>query len=425
MHSSNPQCGTVPRTRDHATATERVLSGQGNADTRVTGEDTARRSSLVTFYRIIPSARLPQRADRSAVGSLPTRAFRYCEPATSASAFGYYIFPPIGFKLQWDGNDVMWTWDGADGWLPLKSVQFPSFQDFFDSVAPQEIREHSQPFLEALQEPGLVQLWTGIVVRTAPDWSLMVRSPINVPRSGAYELFEGIIETDRWFGPLITTMRLTKTDVPIDFRPDFPLLQVLPLPRNSYAEDTLSNYALVPDLTQLTAGDWDDYYDTVVRPQVQEVRPRGQYAAAARKRQANPVTTGRNEETGAQRRRLNARIDDPSPRQGRPFHVSIYIGISGPPTMASAPFNEPEWGDAQTIELIVSISARDCTVDPGGRELELPRAGDSNTVDFSVIATRPGEHQLSIKVYLAKQMILLQSLKFVVNVAGQDEVGIT
>jgi hypothetical protein len=56
---------------------------------------------LVTFHRFIPTARLPQRADRSAAGSLPTRAFRYCEPATSASGDGYYIFPPISFSLQW------------------------------------------------------------------------------------------------------------------------------------------------------------------------------------------------------------------------------------------------------------------------------------------------------------------------------------
>ncbi len=82
----------------------------------------------------------------------------------------------------------------------------------------------------------------------------MVRAPANVPRSGTYELFEGIIETDRWFGPLITNMRLTKTDVPIDFRADFPLLQVQPLPRQAYEDTTLNNYELVPDLKQLTAG---------------------------------------------------------------------------------------------------------------------------------------------------------------------------
>ena len=241
---------------------------------------------LITFHRLVPGARLPQRADRSAAGSLPTRAFRYCEPATSASAFGYYLFPPIGFSVQWDGHDMMWTWDGAGDWYPLKSVQFPGFREKFDAVAPSEMQEYSPPFLGALQESGLIQLWTGLVVRTAPGWSLLVRSPANLPRAGGYELFEGIVETDRWFGPLITNIRITKTDVPIDFRPDYPLLQVQPIPRHVYEDATLNNYEIVPDITQLRPEDWDDYYDTVVRPHVQEARPRGQYAAAARKRRA-------------------------------------------------------------------------------------------------------------------------------------------
>ncbi|MGE4044413.1 MAG: DUF6065 family protein [Acetobacteraceae bacterium] len=255
-------------------------------DTTAAGPSVAPGAKLVTFHRLIPSARLPQRADRSAAGSLPTRAFRYCEPATSASSFGYYMFPPIGFSVQWDGHDIMWTFEGAGDWFPLKSAQFPGFREQFDAVAPDEIKEYSPPFLGALQEPGLIQLWTGFVVRTAPGWSLLVRSPANLPRAGGYEHFEGIVETDRWFGPLITNVRLTKTDVPIDFRPDYPLLQVQPIPRHVYQDTTLNNYELVPNLAQLTPEDWDDYYDTVVRPHVQEVRPRGQYAAVARKRRA-------------------------------------------------------------------------------------------------------------------------------------------
>jgi hypothetical protein len=254
------------------------------SDSKAAGGD--RKRPLVTFHRFVPQARLPQRADRSAAGSLPTRAFRYCEPATSAAAFGYYVFPPTGFSILWDGNDMMWTWAGAADWLPLKATQFPGFRDHFDAIAPQEIREYSPPFVSALQEPGLVQLWTGLVVRTAPGWSLLVRPPANMPRTGMYELFEGIIETDRWFGPLVTNIRLTKTNTPIEFNPDYPLLQVQPLPRQVYDDATLNNYELVPELRQLSPEDWDDYYDTVVRPHVQEVRPRGQYAAAARKRRA-------------------------------------------------------------------------------------------------------------------------------------------
>jgi hypothetical protein len=138
----------------------------------------------------------------------------------------------------------------------------------------------------------MIQLWTGYTVRTAPDWSLLVRAPANLPRSGGWECFEGIVETDRWFGPLITNIRLTKTDTPIDFRPDYPLLQVQPVPRHIYDESHLNNYELVPSLEQFRPKDWDDYYDTVVRPHVQEHRPRGQYAAEARKRRAQEERGG-------------------------------------------------------------------------------------------------------------------------------------
>jgi hypothetical protein len=249
--------------------------------------ETASKPKLVTFHRLIPTARMPQRADRSAAGSLPTRAFRYCEAATSAAAFGYYLFPPIGFSVQWDGHDILWTFEGAGEWLPLNSsVQFPGFRDRFDALAPEEIKDFSPPFLSPLQEPGLLQIWTGLVVRTAPGWSLLVRSPANLPRSGGWDAYEGIVETDHWFGPLITNVRLTKTNVPIDFKPDYPLLQVQPIPRYVYEDQTLNNYEIVPELAQFAPEDWDDYYDTVVRPNSQVVRPRGQYAAAARKRRS-------------------------------------------------------------------------------------------------------------------------------------------
>ena len=247
----------------------------------------AAKQKLVSFFRMIPSARMPQRADRSGAGSLPTRAFRYCEAATSAAAYGYYIFPPIGFSVQWDGHDIIWTFEGAGDWFPLnRAVQFPGFRDHFDAVAPDEIKEFSPPFLGALQEPGLIQMWTGLVIRTAPGWSLLVRAPANIPRSGGWEVFEGIVETDHWFGPMITNLRLTKTNVPIDFKPDYPLLQAQPIPRHVYEDSNLNNYEIVPELTQLTPEDWDNYYDTVVRPNSQVVRPRGQYAAAARKRRS-------------------------------------------------------------------------------------------------------------------------------------------
>ena len=247
-------------------------------------EPQALHTPRVTFFRFIPQARLPQRADRAAAGTLPTRAFRYCEPVVTASAFGFYLFPPMDFDLMWDGHEVVWQFPGSGGWLPLKTAQFPDYAAAFDQAVPPEIRGFSPPFVGALQEPGLVQLWSGIIARTAPGWSLLVRPPANLPLQGAYELYEGVIETDRWFGPLITNMRLTKTDTPISFRADFPVLQVQPLPRIALEEKGQNDYELVPGLDQLRPEDWDDFYDTVVRPNVAEQRPRGEYAAAARRR---------------------------------------------------------------------------------------------------------------------------------------------
>jgi len=250
----------------------------------------ASKSPLVVFHRFIPTARLPTRADRSAAGSLPTRAFRFCEAVVTAAAFGYYLFPPIDFSLMWDGTRVQWTWAGEDNWYPLHSAQFPDFSAHFDQVAPEHIRGFAPPFLSALTEPGIVQVWSGMVARTRPGWSLLVRGPVNIPRTQHYEVFEGIIETDRWFGPVFNNFRITKTDTPIEFRTDMPFLQVIPVPRDVYAEATLRDYELVPELSQLTEADWRDYHHTVVRPNVQEQRPRGQYAVAARRRRAGDPT---------------------------------------------------------------------------------------------------------------------------------------
>lgn len=218
---------------------------------------------------------------------MPTRAFRYCEALTSAAAFGYYIFPPVDFSLRWDGGAVEWTFDGAGDWLPLQTAQFPGFAAQFDQMAPEEIRGFSPPFLSALQEPGLIQLWSGLIARTAPDISLLLRAPANLPRPMGYELYEGIVETDQWFGPLFGALRLTRTHAPIDFRAEFPLFQAQPIPRSAYADATLNEFEVVPELAQMTQSDWNDYRDTVVRPNVQEDRPRGQYATDVRKRTAS------------------------------------------------------------------------------------------------------------------------------------------
>jgi hypothetical protein len=237
------------------------------------------------FHRLIESARLPQRADRAAAGTLPTRAYRYCHAVTTAAAYGWWVFSPMDLQLIWDGHDIFWYFDGAPDWIPLSpSAQFPNFSRTFDEAAPSSLRGCAPPFLSALPEPGVVQIWTGLMVRTAPEWSVLVRPPANLASPGGYSLYEGIVETDHWFGPLFTNLRLTRTHKPVHLKADFPLLQIQPLPREAYADTILNATAVVPDMAGMSDEDWQAYHTTIAAPAAHRDRPFGAYAVAARKR---------------------------------------------------------------------------------------------------------------------------------------------
>lgn len=243
---------------------------------------------ILSFHRLHDAARPPERADRAAGGTMPTRAFRWCEAMTQASSFGWYVFPPMDFSLLWDGADIYWTCDLLEDWVRLDAAQLPGMAAHFDATAPAAARGFSPPFLTALAEPGHVQVWSGLIARTAPEWSLHVRGPANFALPGGFAIYEGIVETDRWCGPLFANLRVTRTGTPVHFSPDMPLLQVQPLPRLALAEATQADVRLYGMETL----DWDAYHGTIVAPLLSADRRPGRYAAEARKRGRCPVTHG-------------------------------------------------------------------------------------------------------------------------------------
>jgi hypothetical protein len=242
-------------------------------------------SPIIRFYRLIDEARFPQRADRSAAGTLPTRAYRYCDAVTTAASFGWWVFPPTDLQFQWDGHDIYWQRTGEPEWLLLMpAAQFPGFAARFDAAVPDVLAGCSPPFLTALPEPGTLQIWTGLMARTAPDWSLLIRAPANLPAPGGYAMYEGVIEADNWFGPLFTNVRFTRTHAPVRMRADYPLAQIQPLPRVAYSDATLGAIANIPDMTGFAASDWHDYQTTIASPNDNPERAYGAYAVSARKR---------------------------------------------------------------------------------------------------------------------------------------------
>lgn len=237
----------------------------------------------VRFYRVIETTRPPQRADRSAIGTLPVRAVRYCDAITTATGFGWWAFPPMELSLLWDGSDIFWNYAGVEGWLPLSAAQCPDLGPRFDAAAPAHLRGCAPPMLTAIPEPGVLQIWTGLFARTAPGWSLLVRAPANLPLPGGYVAYEGIVETDRWFGPLFTNIRLTRTHSPIRLRADFPLVQVQPMPRRLYTDAVLDDMRVGPEVDGFSATDWANYDTSIAEPSSRPNRPFGAYATTSRR----------------------------------------------------------------------------------------------------------------------------------------------
>lgn len=243
------------------------------------------------IVKLLSEGRSPKRAERSGAGSIPGRAMRYCDALTSATGYGFWVFPPIDLQLMWDGEQIFWSYDNAAAWLPLSgaasgAAQFPGFSDRFDAAAPEELRGFAPPFLTALPELGGVQIWTGLIARTSPGWALNVRMPVNLPPIPGLTAWEGIVECDHWFGPLFSNFRITKTDFPVRLRAHVPFLQIQPVPQIAYRDDTLNGLD-VRSGDEMTAEDWADFGD-VVLPNPAKEASQGTYAVRIRKRRSCP-----------------------------------------------------------------------------------------------------------------------------------------
>jgi hypothetical protein len=218
---------------------------------------------------------------------------RYCDALTSATGYGYWIFPPMDFRLKWDGEQVFWSYGLDETWAPLSgtdsgAVQFPGYADAFDAAAPDSLRGYSPPFLTALPESGGVQMWTGLLAKTRPGWSLSVRPPVNLPAIPGIVAWEGIVETDLWFGPLFTNFRITRTDITVHMRSQIPFIQVQPVPQLAYREEILAAFAC-SEASDVSAAEWEQLGQVLLpHPDPDHSVRQGLYAVTVRKRRMCP-----------------------------------------------------------------------------------------------------------------------------------------
>ena len=214
------------------------------------------------FYRLYDCAQKPVLADESAHGLLPFRAYRFCEAARIASSVGWYVFPPVDFSVLFDGTAFFWRPDEDNPWHPLDDVVPIEDSNAFDSTCPEELMGHCPPFLGAV-EGGILQLSTGLALRTNDGWGTLIRRPPNVPQRNLVEFFEGFVETSKWFGPLFINLKALKTDVELRFVRDWPVAFIQPVPVALMKMKLAGRDTYVSSLDEMSDRDWADLSDTL------------------------------------------------------------------------------------------------------------------------------------------------------------------
>ncbi|MEM0908683.1 MAG: DUF6065 family protein [Pseudomonadota bacterium] len=239
--------------------------------------------AVVQLWKAYAAAPDIHKADKSAAGTMPAGAFQYCEPMRVASGFGWYVYPPKDISLYFDGREIYFYEE--DQWFPIKSTPFEGeFQTAWNAVAPKDLEGHNPPFITELFVPGAMQMWSGYFMRTAPGWSMLVRSPVNYDARSSISHFEGIIETSSFQPcPVFSNFRIVKTDTEIFLARDKPLFQIQPIPRAAYLEGD-RNISISQGLAGDDADfDWSALSDVMRRTATRDLRRPGRYATHQRK----------------------------------------------------------------------------------------------------------------------------------------------
>ena len=147
-----------------------------------------------------------------------------CLPLLMANQSGWVIL---------SSHTVAVTWNGGDSASAMSL-------EFLDGESP-------YPAISVFGY-GILTWTIPYLVRTSPNWNLLVRGPANLPVSGASPL-EGLVETD-WVSSTFTmNWKLTHAGQTVVFAKDSPICMILPQRRGELESIQPRNQSLWSPLT--------------------------------------------------------------------------------------------------------------------------------------------------------------------------------
>lgn len=193
------------------------------------------------IYKTHPKACKIVKAEKTLNGDADKNGIKWCMPYKIANQMGYWIYPPIDFEITWHGG---------------KDFTYKNYEDYDDSdygiissllrapeIAKMEkwcgIGSGRSKFTYGIVESGVVQIYTGCVFKTPPNWCMQIRSPINYPDRQPCYIMEGILETDWMQYDIWLNLVFTQKFKPLRFKPSdkTPIAQLVPIHRQSFTSE--------------------------------------------------------------------------------------------------------------------------------------------------------------------------------------------
>lgn len=196
---------------------------------------------ILKVWKLHPDACRIEKSDIHLNGHANKDAIKFCGPYKYANQIGYWIYSPVDIDIMWKGGrdfeHILHTpYDNSDYKIVknlIKDEDPITNNDIW--ISPQEGRTK---FTFGMVEEGLVQFWTGCILKTPPNWCLQVRSVINFPERG-FQVMNGVLDTDWMFYDIWLNIVFTAKNEWIKIRKNdkIPLAQLVPIPRETYTLD--------------------------------------------------------------------------------------------------------------------------------------------------------------------------------------------
>jgi hypothetical protein len=119
------------------------------------------------------------------------------------------------------------------------------------------------------------------------------------------------------------------------------------------------------------------------------------------------------------RRRVNAWLKEDETYPSDEFDVWVNIGPPREGAMGGD-FKEPNWIGREFIELRLVLSGLDAEIRPGWHHVTLPRVGATEDVAFRVKTSFVGNLDLWLRVYAAKEMMLLDEHNITISLRKKE-----